>query len=266
MPMNGLNRRIDPQAGVKILGERNSGTNFLESLLRENLPELHLFDNIHTLPTPESAVYPNGFFPRWDQQAAEEALLDHYHATMLAASGGWKHAAPTERFLKDFLAPTGAAVVIILRHPAAWLRSMHRNPFHSVCHLPQDLSEFLRQPWLTMARDELPERLLPNLAALLAQKVARYQWLLEAWPNSTVIRHEDLARAPAATLAAIGLSLGDAPRVPETDSRWFARTAPPKDTYSAQAAAASYAVLNDADQHFLRGGLAATGLDLLYPD
>lgn len=264
--MNGLNRRIDPQAGVKILGERNSGTNFLENLLRENLPDLRLFDNIRTLPTPESAAYPQGFFPRWERYAAEEALLDHYHITTLAEAGGWKHAAPTDRLLKDFLIPTGAAVVILLRHPAAWLRSMHRNPFHTVCHVPGDISEFLRQPWLTMARDELPERLLPDLASLLAQKITRYQWLLDLWPNSTVIRYEDLASAPATTLAAIGLSLGDAPRVPETDSRWFARTAPPKGTYRAQAAAASYTVLNDADQRFLRAGLAATALDLLYPD
>jgi len=263
--MNGLNRQIDPQAGVKILGERNSGTNFLEDLLRENRPDLRLHDNIRTLPTPDCAPYPDGFFPRWDRQAAEEALLDHYHITTLSTSGGWKHAAPTDRFLKEFLTPTGAAVVILLRHPAAWLRSMQRNPFHSVCYLPRDISDFLRQPWLTMARDELPERLLPDIANLLAQKVARYQWLLDTWPNSTVIRHEDLARSPAATLATIGLSLGDSPRVPTTDSRWFARAAPPEKSYSAQAGAASYTILNDADQAFLRSGLATTDLERLYP-
>lgn len=263
--MQAVNRRIDPQGGIKILGERNSGTNFLETLLRQNVPGLALHDNIPTLPTRDSARHPEGFFPRRSQQAAEEALLDHYHEIMLATSGGWKHAAATPRLKERFLDPTGAAVIILLRHPADWVHSMHRNPFHALGHVPKAFPDFLRQPWLTVARDELGDRLLPDLPTLLARKAKSYLWLLDTWPNSTVIRYEDLAVAPEDTLRKLGLPLSDTFITPQTDPRGFARRNRHAASFEERAAQATHDRLDTPDRAFLRAGIAGELLETLYP-
>ncbi|MCW8843729.1 MAG: hypothetical protein OQK00_09965 [Rhodobacteraceae bacterium] len=185
---------------------------------------------------------------------------------MLASSGGWKHAAATPQLKDRFFAPTGAAAIIILRHPADWARSMHRNPFHTLCQVPRAFSDFLRQPWLTTARDALPERLVPDLVSLLAGKVDSYLWLLDTWPNSTVIRYEDLAKAPEEVLDHIGLPLPAAFKIPHADPRRFARKKRSNESYGERAAKASYDVLRQTDQQFLRTGLAGGICDRLYPE
>lgn len=262
--MIGLNRPLDTANGLKLLGERNSGTNVLEHLLQQ-VPDLKLYPSLPMLTWRDLRHFRRPISALWRYEAAREETLDDWHFRDLPTTGGWKHAAPTEAFQTQFLHRHSPAVLIIVRHPASWLRSMHRNPFHALTPIPRDFSRFLRQEWLCVSRDNLPRRALPNLPALYAAKVSAYTDLLAAYPNSALIRYEDLMRAPANTLAALGLSAPDGLSLPAEDPRAFAKAAQKK-TYVADAAAAGYDLLATDDADFVRAALANTPAAAIYPD
>lgn len=269
----GHNRTLSPDAGIKVLGERNSGTNVLETLLREHV-DVYLHENIPILSPNMTPAPPDGPFPKGDRgQAAHEAMIDHMHHAQLPDNGGWKHAAPDHRFTHDFLAHKSPGVLIIVRHPASWLRSMHKNPFHALVAIPRDFGTFIRQPWLTVARDSLGPRLFPSLPDMLAAKMEAYADLLTRYDNSCLLRYEDLVQEPDRTLRAIGLAPGHpvTDALPDHDIRGFLsrqrafRPFAKAENFRKRAAAASYEGLASRDRAFLLERLSDSILLQLYP-
>jgi len=257
--MIGLNRPLDTTNGLKLLGERNSGTNVLEHLL-QHIPDLHLFPSLPMLTWREVHRFRHPLSALWRYHAAREETLDHWHTRDLPISGGWKHAAPNYEFRASFLKPKQPAVLIMLRHPASWLRSMHRNPFHALTTVPADFSAFIRKDWAVTARDGVQSAPLP---ALYAAKLKTYADLLASYPNSALIRYEDLLSDPTATLTALGLE-GPAPfALPADDPRAFAK--PSNSTSFGDRATASFDGLSAADRAFVRGCLDGSPASDLYP-
>ena len=76
---------------IKIFGERNSGTNFLEQLLNKNL------NNIH------------------------------FHSFYYKGGTGWKHGFPKIRLFKN---TDETLFIFIVRDLYPWLKSMYNNPYH----------------------------------------------------------------------------------------------------------------------------------------
>ena len=275
--MKGLNRKISAANGLKLLGERNSGTNLLETLLRDHY-DLHLYPNTPIVGGKLIPTAPGGHIPEGIAgKAAREAVGDHLHYVQLPESGGWKHAAPDERFYREFILPRDPAVLILIRHPASWLASMHRNPFHRLVHIPDDFSRFIRQPWLTLPRDGLGPRQYDTIIDMLAAKALAYDRLTIRHENSAVLRYEDLAQDPQSTLATLGLT----PRAPFSSDRpapdarpfiqprrrWWQlrRSAQPARDYRARAAQAGWNQLADKDRDFVLERLADSPLIQLFP-
>lgn len=261
--MIGLNRTLDTTNGLKLLGERNSGTNLLEHLLRQ-IPDLHLYPSLPMITWRDVLRFRRPLSAIWQYEAAREETLDDWHVRDLPTSGGWKHAAPTHPFSDQFLTPHQPAVLIIARHPADWLRSMQRNPFHALTRVAPDISDFIRQPWPCVARDGLAHAVQPDLPSLLAAKMRAYETLLQTYSNSSLIRYEDLALDPLATLRQLGLPCPEALSLPMSNLRDFAKdhTSPPD--FAARAAAAGYDNLPPQDAAFVKGALATSPLSALY--
>lgn len=259
--MIGLNRPLDTSNGLKLLGERNSGTNVLEHLLQQ-VPDLKLYPSLPMLTWRDLRQFRRPMSALWRYTAAREETLDDWHFRDLPASGGWKHAAPTEAFHDRFLTRHRPAVLIITRHPASWLRSMHRNPFHALTSVPADLSDFIRQTWITTARDGTQDAPLPHI---YAAKLLAYTHLLDTYPNSALIRYEDLLSDPHATFSALGLHAPDGFQLPAKDPRAFAKTAQ-NASYVHDAAAAGFDLLPAPDADFVRAALAGGSADQLYPN
>ncbi|WP_299354017.1 hypothetical protein [uncultured Shimia sp.] len=202
-------------------------------------------------------------------------MLDHQHYTFVSEYGGWKHSAPDQRFSDTFLATHNPAVLIIVRHPASWLLSMHRNPFHTLVHIPREFSSFVRQPWLTAGRDCVGRRMFDSLIDMMIAKVASYTRLLATYENSAIIRYEDLVQDPAMILNCVGLETKAdlLETLPQEDSRRFMRPRrrvwerkkPPKN-YRENAARASYDLLEAEDKAFVLERLQGSELLELYPD
>jgi hypothetical protein len=76
---------------IKIFGERNSGTNYLEQLLDKNIQEVDIF----------SSYYKGG--------------------------SGWKHGFPKKELFSD---PNKVLFIFIIRDFDSWIKSMFTNPYH----------------------------------------------------------------------------------------------------------------------------------------
>ncbi|WP_270727721.1 hypothetical protein [Shimia sp. Alg240-R146] len=262
--MLGLNRQLDTSNGLKLLGERNSGTNLLDGILSQ-ISGLHLYPNLPMLTWRDLARFHSPWKALTSYTAAREETLDRWHLRDLPTSGGWKHAAPNEAFHTEFLDHHQPAVLIILRHPAVWLRSMHRNPFHTLKPVPRDFSRFIRQEWLCVGRDSLEQRSLPNLPRLHAAKANAYSNLLSRYANSSLIRYEDLASDPTGTLAKIGIALPPQTKLPGNDARGFARRQSFGTDYAAAARQARFDLLSPTDAAFTREAQTDSPLSAIYP-
>jgi len=110
--------RSGPQR-VKIYGERNTGTSYLEALLVRNLAVDCLRGGV-----PRSI---RRFF------ADSERARDWYFQATYRNNLGWKHAClPAESQLA--IARTDSTEVLLLtltKNPYAWLLSFYRKPYHT---------------------------------------------------------------------------------------------------------------------------------------
>ncbi|RME83007.1 MAG: hypothetical protein D6775_09300 [Caldilineae bacterium] len=133
---------------VKILGERNTGTHYLEKLLRLNL-------DVRVLP---------GSAPRRLRRhfPGNEAVLDLYFRLTAFANLGWKHAlAPAPDALRrSRWARRGLVILTLSKNPYAWLLSLYRHPYHYSGPLPS-FERFLQSPWRTVRRERCSD-VLPD--------------------------------------------------------------------------------------------------------
>ena len=253
---------------VKVLGERNSGTNFLKEFLKLNFdcvlvddgarPSRGDRDRIKSLKLPT------------DQKATMWEIarnLSHYEN--MSDNGGWKHGAPGAFFLERFAKPKNVFVIMIVRHPASWLTSMHKNPFHHQGAEIGNFSSFIRSPWVCQSRDEIPEMVLETPLHLLTRKYDQYLWLTHHHNKCAILRYEDLAIQPNAVRHRLGkllpLSRADI-AVPQSGARPFLGNQLPTASYVEKARSASFGLLDDQDKAYVNGHMLNTGLADIYPN
>jgi len=188
---------------IKILGERNSGTNFLAAILRGNFA-VTIYPNADNLSPVVNYVSRQKYLPQFLRYRFMESSYNTDHLRRLATTGGWKHACITPRFLDTFARPNACHVLCIVRHPLAWARSMHKVPFHVSGRVSQDFSTFLNTPWRTRPRDELGSITLASPLCLWREKVQSYQRAAKTYEKLRIIRYEDLVLETEKTLDELG--------------------------------------------------------------
>jgi hypothetical protein len=252
---------------IKILGERNSGTNFFELFLKQNF-ELNIAKN-HGYLSARDRNYLEKAEPRREfKSQLREALRDNAHFRSVPNTGGWKHAAPTQRFLDEFATPRKALVLCLVRHPAVWLQSMHRNPFHALSYVSPNFSEFIRTPWACRPRDELINPFTASPLHMYLDKFAAYKWLAERHAQTMILRYEDILLAPqdaANRLTSFIPRLDGTLALPSKSARNFGVGHNNLQEYHEKARASSYDLLSKEDRDFVQEILLATELAKLYP-
>jgi hypothetical protein len=130
---------------VKIFGERNVGTNALARLIETN-------SHSRLLPSTEYDVDPDASRHAWARQPRErERLLDRIYAGVPDPSS-WKHAATN---FADAGAFERTLVLFCIKHPAPWLTSLFRHPYHVLGEMPDNITDFLGFAWETPQRERL---------------------------------------------------------------------------------------------------------------
>jgi hypothetical protein len=140
---------------LKVFGERNCTTTYLEALIARNLDVPML-----------RGTAPEAWF---DTNEITEDSLDLYFALTRSTNLGWKHAmAPDRESLSAHDAPR-AVFVTLTKNPYSWLLSFHRRPYHRGGNGSRSLREvycptwpaaeqvpfevFLTSPWQPVGRE-----------------------------------------------------------------------------------------------------------------
>ena len=177
---------------IKVYGERNTNTNYLEQLIHLNL-------DVAQLP---------GVVPRYVKTIqkvlpGKEWLRDWYFSVTPHRNLGWKHSRVepvTESGRFDIL-NRGICFISITKNPYSWLMSLYRKSYsHQYKVEKPDFETFLATPWKTVARDNC-ESALASPVELWNIKNASYL-LLEDF-NGLNLTTESTVQNPQAVIEKI---------------------------------------------------------------
>jgi hypothetical protein len=176
---------------VKLYGERNSGTQFLQSLISANTDARVL----------------RGVMPRWAARLTRvlpgrEWVPDLYFGVTRPWNLGWKHG-PLDVAAVRAGRRRPLTIVTLRKNPYSWLLSLYRRPYHTRSPAREgSFLEFVQAPWPTVRRDRhrSPFR---SPVDMWNFKIRSY---VDVAPGVTVVRlrYEDLLADPHKAIIQIG--------------------------------------------------------------
>jgi len=185
---------LNNKPAIKLYGERNTGTNYLEHLIKRNIHVTILRGGAHRLV---QFVSPWLEWPR-----------DLYFYFTARNNLGWKHAvAVSVQQLQAWQATEMLYFVTITKNPYSWLLSMHRRPYHFYRKKKTGTFEnFLQTPWRAVGRENYTGEFetpidLWNLKNRSYLNLNRYAHVYN-------LRYEDLLASPEITLQRISDWIG----------------------------------------------------------
>jgi hypothetical protein len=133
---------------IKLYGERNTNTNYLEKLIELNLEAKQLI-----------GVVPSSIRRLQENLPGDEWLKDVYFKYSYSQNLGWKHClVDSAANLMQFksMRPDNLHYIALVKNPYSWLLSLHRRPYHHGDSAKQSFAEFLASPWKTVGRELSP--------------------------------------------------------------------------------------------------------------
>ena len=181
-------------AQIKIFGERNTGTNWLEKIILANydIPLIHHQGIIDREITQEQKL----FLKQYSQElrvVLRERLIDNIFASQKARRlFGWKHSAVNYSHLSKINLFEQTGFIFLVKDPYSFLKSLHVRPYHSLVDVPKNLDDFVLTPWMTVNRDYTLEPLLKSPLELWNLKTFSYLSFMKKYENCLILRYEDL--------------------------------------------------------------------------
>lgn len=188
---------------VQIYGERNSGTNWIQKIIRNNY-NVQILKNAGEMGSIKNFVNDANSFYKGPVACAEyvESLQDLHWQKYQGITFGWKHGCPNLPLISSSALKNRVLFVCITRNPYHWLLSLYRRPYHMLEEIIENesltFSQFVRRPWLTRNR-EFTNKIVENPIVLWNLKVQSYFELLGVSPHVVIIKYEDFLLDPATT-------------------------------------------------------------------
>lgn len=155
---------------IKIYGERNTNTRYIEALIQLNLDVVQLKGVVPGYIKTTQKILPG---KNW--------LRDLYFSLSYENNLGWKHTrVKSSRELKTHdRFQQGICFVSVTKNPYSWLLSLHRKPYNQQYGKNKpDFETFLQTAWKTDSRDNC-EKLLESPIALWNIKNRSYLQLTD---------------------------------------------------------------------------------------
>jgi len=172
---------------LKIFGERNSGTTFVQLLLEQNLP-------VKALP---------GGIPRFLYRALPfEFVRDVWFRCTDRNNLGWKHGFPDETSIRKFLNKKQLILVCVCKDPYSFLLSLFRRPYHLNLN-GGTFTEFLESPYASVKREHAKAAFKNPVELWNAKNRALFD-LSQLDLPVVLFRYEDVLADPEAAVERIG--------------------------------------------------------------
>ncbi len=173
---------------VKVFGERNTGTNFLNQFLNLNttLTVLGHGKNDRCKERANKIYEAHRIKDAQVKRFIRERMIDAEREQEFSDNFGWKHSAPSLQKLMTSPRYNQTLFICLIRNPWRFLTSLHRRPYNLVPIPKDDFSNFIRSPFVASAREGLDDTFLPDLVTLWNLKVGAYHRLHDQ-SNSNVL-------------------------------------------------------------------------------
>ena len=177
---------------IKIYGERNTGTNYLQQLIDLNLDTVLLPGSVPRYIVRVQRVIPGN-----------ELVKDLYFHFTFSRNLGWKHVmVPSADALREMtICSKSILFITITKNPYSWLLSLYKRPYHVMEKAIRDFEDFLTSPWKPLWRENAPEG-FANPIDMWNRKNASYLQLNARFPTIN-LKYEELLADPAAIFAQI---------------------------------------------------------------
>ncbi len=175
---------------VKIFGERNTGTNYVEQLLRNNYPVRIVKDR--------GPISLRNLYKELDGLEGMPRALMHEHIIdldiqkMKESDFGWKHRVPDVEYIKTAKNVSSTYFVCVVKYPYSFVTSLFKRPRNDQLEPRTDLRKFVESPWKLTARDNIPMHFLESPVQLWNHKVGSYLLLKDSVPNCMIVKYEDV--------------------------------------------------------------------------
>jgi len=185
---------------VKVFGERNTGTNFLNKLLslNTNLQVLGHGNNSisHSkLKEIDQSFARLGHTEKLSPQIRQfvlERFIDEQRRLEYPDNYGWKHARVLIGDLEKSPHKDSTLFIFLIRNPWRFVSALHRRPYNLFPTPSSNLSAFVDSQFLTNERDCMPSLLINNPVELWNEKVKSYLGCSNTLENSLVCYYENL--------------------------------------------------------------------------
>lgn len=172
---------------LKIYAERNTGTNYLEQLIKANL-------FVSFIP----GVVPVAVHLIQTVMPGNEWLKNAYFSISSRRNLGWKHSKPSIELIKEYISINPRLCLIsITKNPYSWLLSLYKNPYHQLGPQSNSFEDFLVRPWRTVRRENC-QVIVANPIELWNLKNRSYFSIMEF--NGINLTYESIVSHPDSTI------------------------------------------------------------------
>ncbi len=171
---------------IKIYGERNTGTNYLQELVKTNL-------DVNILP----GIMPSRLVNQQKYLLDNEIAMDIYDFMTYHKTLGWKHSLVRnkETIKKTKIYKENKVYFLtITKNPYSWLLSLYKRPYHQKIEKEMSFSEFINHPWKSVYREH-SQKTFENPIDLWNKKNKSYIELRKNF-NTINLTYENLISEP----------------------------------------------------------------------
>jgi hypothetical protein len=164
---------------IKIFGERNCGTNYLQGMVSRNF-------EVDILPGKVNPKFRRLKELEWVRFLYFNFTFNHYF--------GWKHAQIDSMRISANPKSKDTLFLVITKNPYSFLLSLYKKPYHYK-EIKSDFETFLKTPWETVGFELGPAN-YANPIELWNAKCNSYLEFKSSGLNVEVIKYEDLVSGP----------------------------------------------------------------------
>ena len=181
---------------LKLYGERNTGTNYLEKLISLNFNVKQLKGTVPRIPLLKKIN-------------KNEKLKNIYFDLFSTVNLGWKHTYIDESLLKKKLSSNHKiGIILLVKNPYSFLLSLHKKPYHNPLKKLLVFEDFIVSDWKTQKRENLDINKI-NPVQLWNTKMDNCIEIKKIFNEHVIlIKYEQLVSNPADVINAISDQFG----------------------------------------------------------